>query len=187
MQARVRSLRQPAYRRPTRTASVLVLNRNGELLILDDKGREIDRFKVPVGAVLSRRRRREGQGATSSAEWDPHTHPDPRRGSAARSASRTSSRARPSRCEAEIDQAPAAARRMVIEHKGDLHPQMVIEDADGKILDFHYDPREGVPRVDDGQEDQGGPMLASPRPRARAPAGGHHRRSAAGDRDLRGP
>ena len=29
---------------------------------------------------------------------------------------------------------------VVIEHKGDKHPQIMIEDADGKILDVHYLP-----------------------------------------------
>ena len=31
-------------------------------------------------------------------------------------------------------------RRTIIEHKGDLHPQIVIEDAEGKILDYNYIP-----------------------------------------------
>ena len=31
-------------------------------------------------------------------------------------------------------------RRLIIEHKGDLHPQVVVEDSDGKILDFYYLP-----------------------------------------------
>ena len=29
---------------------------------------------------------------------------------------------------------------VVIEHKGEMHPRIVIEDNDGKILDFHYLP-----------------------------------------------
>ena len=31
----------------------------------------------------------------------------------------------------------------IIEHKGDLHPQIIIEDDEGKILDFHYMPEQG--------------------------------------------
>jgi DNA-directed RNA polymerase subunit beta' len=29
---------------------------------------------------------------------------------------------------------------MIIEHKGELHPQIVLEDADGKPLDVYYLP-----------------------------------------------
>jgi len=30
---------------------------------------------------------------------------------------------------------------IVTEYKGDLHPQIVLEDQSGKILDFYYLPR----------------------------------------------
>ena len=41
-------------------------------------------------------------------------------------------------------------RRMIMEHKGDLHPQVVVEDADGKILDFYYLPEKAHIEVDEG-------------------------------------
>ena len=39
-------------------------------------------------------------------------------------------------------------RRMVMEHKGDLHPQVVLEDESGKILDFYYMPEKAYIEVD---------------------------------------
>ena len=33
-----------------------------------------------------------------------------------------------------------AAGPPIIEHKGDLHPQIVIEDAEGRTLDYKYVP-----------------------------------------------
>ena len=33
-----------------------------------------------------------------------------------------------------------------MEHKGDLHPQIIIEDAEGKILAYNYIPEEGQHR-----------------------------------------
>ena len=38
-----------------------------------------------------------------------------------------------------------------MEHKGDLHPQVVVEDpADGKILDFYYMPERAHLEVTEG-------------------------------------
>jgi DNA-directed RNA polymerase subunit beta' len=54
---------------------------------------------------------------------------------------------------------------VVIEHKGDLHPQINIVDADGNILDFHYLPAKARLEVADGEEITAGHMLA------RQPAG----------------
>ena len=53
----------------------VAVSRSGEVTVLDDAGRERERYKVPYGAVLSVA---EG-GAVSAgqivANWDPHTHP----------------------------------------------------------------------------------------------------------------
>jgi len=49
---------------------------------------------------------------------------------------------------------------VVIEHKGEKHPQMVIEDADGKILDFHYLPAKARIEITDGHQIKAGYMLA---------------------------
>lgn len=54
---------------------VMVTTRSGEVTILDDAGREKERYKVPYGAILEVT---EGQKLTSGqsiASWDPHTHP----------------------------------------------------------------------------------------------------------------
>ncbi|MEX2217431.1 MAG: DNA-directed RNA polymerase subunit beta', partial [Phycisphaerales bacterium] len=63
---------------------------------------------------------------------------------------------------------------VVIEHKGDLHPQINIVDAQGNILDFHYLPARARLEVKDGQEIKAGQMLA------RQP------RSAGGSQDIVG-
>jgi DNA-directed RNA polymerase subunit beta' len=54
---------------------------------------------------------------------------------------------------------------VVIEHKGDLHPQINIVDGDGNILDFHYLPAKARLEVADGEEIEAGHMLAR-QPRA---------------------
>ena len=51
-------------------------------------------------------------------------------------------------------------RRTIIEHKGDLHPQIIIVDAEGKTLDYKYIPERASIEVDDGQMISAGTLLA---------------------------
>jgi DNA-directed RNA polymerase subunit beta' len=53
----------------------VALKRNGEIVIVDSKKRELDRFKVPYGATVSVK---DGQAVKTGArlfEWDPHRTP----------------------------------------------------------------------------------------------------------------
>ena len=45
-----------------RTARMVVMNRHGELVIIDDTGREREHHRLVYGAVLKRQRGRPGQG-----------------------------------------------------------------------------------------------------------------------------
>jgi len=56
---------------------------------------------------------------------------------------------------------------VVIEHKGDKHPQVIIEDENGKILDVHYLPAKARIEVVEGQKVQAGQLLAR-QPRGQA-------------------
>ena len=47
-----------------------------------------------------------------------------------------------------------------MEHKGDLHPQVVLEDASGKILDFYYLPEKAHIEVTEGSQISAGTLLA---------------------------
>ena len=49
---------------------------------------------------------------------------------------------------------------MIMEHKGDLHPQVVLEDASGKILDFYYLPEKAHIEVNEGDQISAGTLLA---------------------------
>ena len=63
---------------------------------------------------------------------------------------------------------------VIIEHKGDKHPQIMIEDADGKILDVHYLPAGARIEVTEGQQVQAGQLLA------------HQPRATGGTQDITG-
>jgi DNA-directed RNA polymerase subunit beta' len=51
-------------------------------------------------------------------------------------------------------------RRLIMEHKGDLHPQVVLEDPTGKILDFYYLPEKAHIEVNEGDQISAGTLLA---------------------------
>jgi len=53
----------------------VVISRNGEVLIVDDNGRERERHKVPYGATLGVKDGAALKAGTALATWDPHTRP----------------------------------------------------------------------------------------------------------------
>ncbi|PCI58432.1 MAG: DNA-directed RNA polymerase subunit beta' [Gammaproteobacteria bacterium] len=55
--------------------NIVITSRSSELTIIDDLGREKERYKVPYGSVLTKL---DGGAVTAGeiiANWDPHTHP----------------------------------------------------------------------------------------------------------------
>ncbi|MDR0528175.1 MAG: DNA-directed RNA polymerase subunit beta' [Zoogloeaceae bacterium] len=53
----------------------IVISRQGELVILDDNGRERERHKVPYGATLLVEGGKSVKAGAKLAEWDPHVRP----------------------------------------------------------------------------------------------------------------
>ena len=53
----------------------IVNSRSGEVAILDDTGRERERYKIPYGAVLTVNNGANVESGQQIASWDPHTHP----------------------------------------------------------------------------------------------------------------
>ncbi|MGE3107243.1 MAG: DNA-directed RNA polymerase subunit beta' [Phycisphaerales bacterium] len=149
---------------------LVTLKRNGEIAILDSKGRELEKSKVPYGAHLLVKSGEEVKRGQQLVKWDPHRLPilaekdgkvkyvDIEIGETVR----------------EEDAGQGMKALVVVEHKGEKHPQVVIEDAQGNILDFHYLPAKARIDVVDGSAIKAGQMLA------RQP------RSAAGSQDIVG-
>jgi DNA-directed RNA polymerase subunit beta' len=54
---------------------LVAVSRSGEVTIIDEFGRERERYKVPYGAVLSRDDGDQVEAGEMVASWDPHTHP----------------------------------------------------------------------------------------------------------------
>ena len=54
---------------------LVAVSRSGELSVIDDHGREKERYKVPYGAIISVRDEAAVSAGDVTATWDPHTHP----------------------------------------------------------------------------------------------------------------
>ena len=56
-------------------SKIVITSRSTEITIIDDHGREKERYKVPYGAVLSVQDGASVAGNDIVATWDPHSHP----------------------------------------------------------------------------------------------------------------
>ena len=54
---------------------LVAVSRSGELSVLDIRGRERERYKLPYGALLKVKDNQEVTKGSRVASWDPHTHP----------------------------------------------------------------------------------------------------------------
>lgn len=53
----------------------VAVSRSGEVTVLDQRGRERERYKVPYGATISAEDGSNVEAGQAVANWDPHTHP----------------------------------------------------------------------------------------------------------------
>ncbi len=53
----------------------VAVSRSGEITVLDERGRERERYKVPYGAVITANDGDPCEAGQILASWDPHTHP----------------------------------------------------------------------------------------------------------------
>jgi DNA-directed RNA polymerase subunit beta' len=58
-----------------RDGKLTVMNRNGEAILIDESGRERERFKLVYGAVLSFKDGEKVTKGATVAEWDPYSNP----------------------------------------------------------------------------------------------------------------
>ena len=54
---------------------LVIVSRSSELAIIDEMGREKERYKVPYGTVLEAQEDAAVEAGNIIANWDPHTHP----------------------------------------------------------------------------------------------------------------
>jgi DNA-directed RNA polymerase subunit beta' len=136
---------------------LVALKRNGEIAVMDAKGRELEKYKVPYGAYILAKDGSEVKKGDKLVRWDPHRTPI----LAEKSGIVRYMDIEPGETVREEDSKGGKGKDLVvIEHKGEKHPQIQITDASGSILDFHYLPAKARIEVKDGQKIESGQMLA---------------------------
>jgi len=58
-----------------REGKLMAVSRSAELSVVDDAGRERERYKIPYGAVIQAKDGEPVEAGAILATWDPHTHP----------------------------------------------------------------------------------------------------------------
>ncbi len=113
----------------------VILNKNGSLLIIDDEGRELERYQLVIGALVSVDDGGEVKSGETFVEWDPYSVPilsehdgkiefhDFIEGVTVQKG---------------VDESTGVEGLVVMEHKEDLHPQIVIRDKKDKNKVGYY-------------------------------------------------
>jgi len=139
----------------------VVLSNTGEILVKDEKGRELDRYSITLGARLFVEHGEKIKKGQKIADWDPHFLPILAQYDGVVKfddviEERTMT--------VEVDAKTGFKRRKIIESKGDLHPQVLITDAQNQVLHYMSLPENAYLEVQPGVKVKAGTLLAkSPR------------------------
>ncbi len=135
----------------------IALTRSGEIQILGPKERVLETFPVQAGYVLLVEEGQQVQPGMLLCRWDPHMTPIiAEEGGRVRFEEIVEGET----VRKERDPVTGTERWVIMEHKGDLHPQIVIEDERGQNLVFYYMPEKAHLEVRDGQKVAAGTLLA---------------------------
>ncbi len=141
----------------TKNKEFIVLNRNGSISINDKQGRELERYTVPQGSFISIKDEEEIIKGIMFVRWDPYTIPvltevggqvkyeDLKEGVTLRD---------------ELNPVTKLTERVVVEHKTEYHPQILILDDKHEVLGIYPIPIGSHILLKDGQTASAGDLLA---------------------------
>ncbi|MBU0549659.1 MAG: DNA-directed RNA polymerase subunit beta' [Candidatus Omnitrophica bacterium] len=135
----------------------LVLNRNGSVSINDKEGRELERYPIPHGASISVAEEKEINKGIAFINWDPYTSPV---------LTEVTGKVRyedliiGNTLEEEFNPVTKVTEYVVIEHKPEYHPQMLIVDDKSEVLGIYPIPIGAHVIVKDGHRVKAGDLLA---------------------------
>jgi DNA-directed RNA polymerase subunit beta' len=139
------------------TKETIVLNRNGQVSINDESGREFERYPVPHGAIIIVKEDKAVKKDMIFVKWDPYMSPiltemagtvrfeDVKEGITMRQ---------------ETDPHTKLIDTIIIEHKGEYHPQIVIQNDKKEVVALYPIPAGAHILVKDSQEIKAGDLLA---------------------------
>jgi DNA-directed RNA polymerase subunit beta' len=135
----------------------VVLNKNGSIGVFDDAGREVERHSMAIGAVISVADGGRVKKGQSFVEWDPYSVPilAERTGTV-----RFRGFIENVTVKKEVDQSTGLMGTVVLEHKEDLHPQIVVSYDNNETPMAYNIPAGAHVMVKDGKKVSAGEVLA---------------------------
>jgi len=135
----------------------IVLNRNGQISIDDSSGRELEKHTVPQGASISIEGGKTVNKGHIFVRWDPYTSPILTEVSGTVKYEDIKEGVTIHR---ELDQATGLTKKVVLEHKGEYHPQVIIINKQNEVLAIYPIPSGAHIVVDDKKDVGAGEILA---------------------------
>ena len=142
---------------PLADGSNIVLNKNGSVSIVDAQGRELESHNVVIGAVISKADGAKVTKGETYVMWDPYNVPI---------ISEKAGRIRFHDIIENVtmkqvtDETTGQESMVIIEHKEDLHPQVIVEDEKTGVTASYPIPAGAHLTVDEGDKIQPGALLA---------------------------
>ncbi len=135
----------------------VVLNKTGTVSVTDENEREVENYKIPVGSILFAADGEEAKPGTLLAAWDPHSVPI-----LSEKGGRIGFRDMIPGVTIKREQDPESQgiTNVVIEHKEDLNPQILILDEKGKEISTYAIPVGAQIVVEEGDDVDRGTWLA---------------------------
>ena len=155
------------YAVPGPDGNNIVLNKNGMIGLYDKDGRELERHTVQLGSILSVLDGGAVKKGASVAKWDPYNVPILSEYSGMMD---TRDFIIGVTVRKEVDEATGMEDLVILEHKDEIHPQLLIRDAadSKKILASYTVPAGAHVVVDKGEKVYAGEVIAkTPRKQAR--------------------
>jgi DNA-directed RNA polymerase subunit beta' len=135
----------------------IALNKNGSITLHNEEGREIERYNIVIGSVISKPDGGTVKKGETFVQWDPYNVPiltDKSGKIEFRDmiAGVTMKR--------DVDEATGLMGTVIIEHKEDLHPQIVIVGDDGEVAASYSIPAGAHVIVEANHKIRAGALLA---------------------------
>ena len=136
---------------------LVVINKNGQAALLDDHGVPVETYDLSVGSVLEVKEGEEVKKGAIFAKWDPNAMPI-----ITETAGKIEFRdlVEGVTLKREVNASTGAEELQVLEHRDDLHPQIVILDDVGEIVAHYSLPAQTQIMVEESLEVRAGETLA---------------------------
>ena len=135
----------------------IVLNKNGFISVHASDGRELERYPVVIGSMISVPEGGKVKKGLSFVQWDPYNI-----SILTEKAGRVEFKdiLEGVTMKKEVDETTKSVGTVIIEHKEDLHPQIAIVDAAGAVVAAYSIPAGAHIEVKDGEKVQAGQRMA---------------------------